>query len=75
KVYPNPTNQFLYLELPRENENLQIQVIDKNGKLVKNEILNHSIIDVSDLADGMYLLQIQSENQIHTIPFLKQTSN
>ena len=72
KVYPNPANELLIIEINSELEvGSRIQLLDMQGKIVFNErILNQlneyrNEISTSDLAPGMYLLQISDdENSI-----------
>ena len=60
KVYPNPTRNFLIVEL-EENVNADILVYDINGKLVIKDRLNNEQqkqLDFSFLKQGNYLLHI-----------------
>ena len=68
-IFPNPTNgQFsIYFEAALENSS--VNIIDLNGRLVyqntkdvsAGEIVN---IDLMNLSEGMYLVNIFSDNQI-----------
>ena len=71
-LYPNPTAGLVYIESSREtlNENLHVEVIDVQGKLVKKLQLNlsnnePSLIDLSELNDGVYLLKIHNDQTIY----------
>ena len=60
KVYPNPTTNFLIVEL-EENVNADILVYDINGKLVIKDRFNdeqQKQLDFSFLKQGNYLLHI-----------------
>ena len=60
KVYPNPTTNFLIIEL-KKNVNADILVYDINGKLVIKDKLNDERkkqLDFSFLTQGNYLLHI-----------------
>ena len=60
KVYPNPTTNFLIVELEK-NVNADILVYDINGKLVIKDRLNdeqQKQLDFSFLKQGNYLLHI-----------------
>jgi hypothetical protein len=60
KVYPNPTTNFLIVELEK-NVNADILVYDINGKLVLKDKLNdenQKQFDFSFLKQGNYLLHI-----------------
>jgi len=73
KVFPNPAKDKLFIKgLPTDsNESISISVIDLYGRLVK-EITNNAIefIDVSDLANGIYILKISSKDFSHTNKFI-----
>ena len=60
KVYPNPTTNFLIIEL-EENVNADILVYDINGKIVIKDRLNNEQqkqLDFGFLKQGNYLLHI-----------------
>ena len=60
KVYPNPTTNFLIIELEK-NVNADILVYDINGKIVIKDKLNdeqQKQLDFSFLNQGNYLLHI-----------------
>ena len=66
KVYPNPTTNFLIIELEK-NVNAELLVYDVNGKLVIKDKLNNEQqkqLDFSFLGQGNYLLNINiADNQ------------
>ena len=57
-IYPNPTNDKIYIETTSKIESLKLSDIE--GKEIKNIELNvnSSEIDLSDLINGVYFLQI-----------------
>ena len=60
KIYPNPTTNFLIVELEK-NVNADILVYDINGKIVIKDRLNNEQqkqLDFSFLKQGNYLLHI-----------------
>ncbi|MBI1287811.1 MAG: T9SS type A sorting domain-containing protein [Flavobacteriales bacterium] len=68
-VYPNPTTDRLYLQLPVQ-EYEQISVTDIQGKTVLNFSSTDRNLDVSSLSDGIYMLQIASSGGIATRKFV-----
>jgi len=62
KVYPNPTNGLLNIQINNYTDVLNIQIFDLNGRRVFSQIVNDfSIerkIDVQSLQKGIYLLKI-----------------
>jgi len=77
KIYPTVTSNILNIEL--ENgiyENASLSVIDLNGRtFMLDEVANGASfikMDVSDLANGKYILQIlNNNNQIESKSFVK----
>ncbi|MCC5922630.1 MAG: T9SS type A sorting domain-containing protein [Crocinitomicaceae bacterium] len=65
KVYPNPTSDFLQVELPEGMENTTIQILDVSGKVVLAQEANKSLstIAVNKLTAGTYIVNIQNDSQ------------
>ncbi len=58
KIYPNPTHDRVYLEGFQMNQSQTIFVFDVQGNLMlTNEIVGSGIIDLSALANGIYVIQ------------------
>jgi hypothetical protein len=59
RVYPNPTSQYLFVQLPESAGISEWQILSTDGKLIKNGIINSSPaqIDVHDLLPGTYILR------------------
>jgi hypothetical protein len=65
-VYPNPVTSSIYIHRDG-NEQLQIQLINMNGKVILTRTLSpsESQLDLSLYANGIYLLKLSSmENQL-----------
>lgn len=64
RVYPNPNNGLLTISIAKFNGNVNIQVIDMNGRSVydANTTFNQQeSIDISMLQTGMYVLKISGD--------------
>jgi len=68
-IMPNPVSSALnYKAIGRDNGTYQLHITDTFGKIVKTQSINlitgenQNSIDVSDLAKGVYILQISGEN-------------
>ena len=59
-IYPNPINSTITLKGVL-NKNTNYKVISIDGKVLKNEILNISKIDVSFLKKGIYFLEYKNQ--------------
>lgn len=60
-AYPNPTNQFIHIELPSSKETYQLQLINGLGQVVMTSIIqesNKTELNVSAIPNGMYVLRI-----------------
>jgi len=72
-VYPNPATTELHVILPEQVDGeVVIQVYDMGGCLVKTEIYEEQtpVVDVSDLNQGMYLLQATSGTKQYVSRFV-----
>lgn len=74
-VYPNPIRDFLNVELPFQNNNIQFEIENTLGqKVYKTKTSRISnIIDLKQLENGIYLLKVYAEGQlIRTKKFVKE---
>ena len=71
KVYPNPTANELIVEFKDNHKVEKVEFIDFSGKIItpnKVELNNFSIrINVSNLNEGIYLLNITRDKEINKI--------
>lgn len=65
-VYPNPFSQQLNISIPNQGAkgSLQYRLLDVHGKPVQNGLLKGTSIEVNELDQGVYFLQIQEADQI-----------
>lgn len=68
KLYPNPTSRLIMIDLNNENaiEETEISIYTVSGELVWSEILkqNRQQINVADLSNGIYLIEIKSAQKV-----------
>lgn len=69
QIYPNPTHDMFNISavLPK-TELVQIRMVDLRGKIVLQEVLGNqnsiqNTIDIGELSNGVYILQIQAGNK------------
>ena len=62
KLYPNPTNTFINIELPKNIDVIinEVKINDMLGKEIFYKKENKNKIDVSALAKGIYLVSIKT---------------
>lgn len=65
--FPNPSNNEINVTNPFQGRST-LEVIGMNGQIVKTEVLESSasIVDVSDLAIGLYLLRLRNGKAVLT---------
>lgn len=69
-VYPNPTNKIITVSDISDYNSFVI--INALGQIVKQKSLINSIIDVSDLSNGFYSLQLYGTNSIKSFKIIKE---
>lgn len=72
-VYPNPTENKINVELNNSLEK-KITVLDITGKVVYETKTWSSVetIDLANLSNGVYILQVQSETESKMLKIIKQ---
>lgn len=74
KLYPNPTNSILNIEMQNANSNGTLEVYDMLGKQIfKQSITSNNVpqIDVANWNSGLYLIKISLEDSVETKRFVK----
>lgn len=62
QVCPNPTNSYIYVKGANAKE---VKVFNMLGVLVKEQVIvPENKIDIHDLTDGIYTIQIKTDNNI-----------
>jgi len=66
KIFPNPSNGKVNVEINKNYSEANISVLDLSGKIIYNETLsknNSKEIDLSSYAKGMYIIQLDVDNE------------
>lgn len=63
-ISPNPANEFITIDFGNSTKATQLEVLDVNGKLVENFIVNSKLetFGVGHLANGMYFYTVKDRN-------------
>jgi hypothetical protein len=69
-IYPNPTSNQLTIDT--ELNINEMSVVDITGKVIMTTKENTTTINVADLSDGIYFIQLITENRTITKKFVKQ---
>ena len=75
ELFPNPANSIITLQLNTNLENAEIKFINAIGETVLSHHINNSnnaIIDLATLKNGVYFVQVISQNKFFTQKFIKQ---
>lgn len=70
-VFPNPTHAELNLQLPEQQILDRVAITDITGKIVLEQVQNLNQINVSDLANGLYFIEVHSGNEKFITKFIK----
>lgn len=73
-LYPNPSKDFVSIKLDQypAGEELKYDLLETNGKLVRNGIVyNHARLDLLDLRGGLYLLYLYSYDDVYIDKLVK----
>lgn len=63
-IYPNPTTDFVNIELDKSVINGTVEIYNWNGKLLKSSTINQNLMmDISDLMTGVYTVRIQTAKE------------
>jgi hypothetical protein len=70
-LYPNPVNGAFCITLLQSSE---IEILNIEGQIIKslNANENHTTIDISDFAKGMYFVKVKNENGVGVKKFIKE---
>jgi hypothetical protein len=69
-VFPNPAKDILYV-IGENTLNSTISILDQAGKVVKH-FSNTNSLSIQDLDNGVYFIQIESNNKNETLKFIKE---
>jgi hypothetical protein len=69
KIYPNPVTSTL--QVNRVQDILEIKIINMTGTIVRT-VHNTNMVDVGDLREGLYLIQVKTSSSIYSSTFIKE---
>lgn len=62
-VFPSPTRDKLYLDVASLGDELKYSIIDAKGSQILSGRVQAEYLDVSNLSEGIYFLQLQQQNE------------
>lgn len=60
KIYPNPAQNIIHIELPKDHKDFKVEITDMNGRLLLNAE-NKNKMNTSSLANGVYMVTVKSD--------------
>ena len=77
KLYPNPSSDMMMIWANGITDQANVQIIGADGRIIKNangvNMSNGSIqLSVQDLSAGSYIVRIKTNEDILSLPFIKQ---
>jgi aldose sugar dehydrogenase len=70
-IFPNPSPDQIQLIGTKDFQNMEIRIIASDGTEMRVEQLTESYIDISGLASGSYVLNIQHDAGVCNLKFIK----
>nr|MDQ3049119.1 T9SS type A sorting domain-containing protein [Bacteroidota bacterium] len=70
-IYPNPAKEQLMIRMNSENSTFRYEVIDLYGRILKVNNEAETIIDISQLSEGVYFLRMTDGKTFSTRKFIK----
>ncbi|MDR0799548.1 MAG: CotH kinase family protein [Dysgonamonadaceae bacterium] len=66
QIYPNPVRDWLFIHYPSSKSEIHIRLMDLNGRVIKQSVSSDESLewDLSSTANGVYILQVQSNSEI-----------
>ncbi|MEO5684268.1 MAG: choice-of-anchor J domain-containing protein [Chitinophagaceae bacterium] len=76
RVSPNPASNFVYISLENISSSVNLQIIDLNGRLVKQQLITqgtaNKAISLNGMAKGLYTVKMISQEKVATHKLLVQ---
>lgn len=74
-IFPNPSTGIFNIQTTKYIENVSLKVFDLNGRMIhqtKPENLENKILDLTNLQNGTYILDIENEDYNYSQKIIKQ---
>lgn len=75
-VYPNPTNQTIFIKFDKGINSGTVTINDVTGKNITSQKINTTQntlqMDISNLANGMYFVTLENEGKKYVSKFIKE---
>lgn len=70
-IYPNPANEFFYINTANIDGEFQLEIFDVSGKAIESQQIRlhkntTASIDISNLHQGLYIIRLRDSKSIYT---------
>lgn len=69
RIFPNPASQYLFIENKANNGIDKLIIYNILGQLIKSQFFEGPLVDISELGQGFYILEIIAGNSIQRFKF------
>jgi hypothetical protein len=69
KIYPNPTNNLIQIEIENYNGRFEAELYDFTGKLL--ETTNNTNLSLADYPSGIYSLKLTYGDRVEEVKVIK----
>jgi hypothetical protein len=70
-IYPNPSQNVVNIESKNNLIIESIKIVDLSGKLIIEKNQNTNQVDIENLSNGMYIVEVASEGTIYKKKLIK----
>jgi hypothetical protein len=74
-VFPNPTSDYLTVNIPLSEKATQINILSTSGQIILHMIINENdtaaIVDVNGIPPGIYFISMNQGAQVENLKFVK----
>lgn len=65
KAYPNPASAQMQIEIPEKNGEYVYQLLDMNGKLIRQDSLDdfNNVVELQDVIQGTYFMKVVKDDK------------
>lgn len=71
KIYPNPCSDKINISINTDEEIVKTSILDLTGKIVLDNSSGSKIVDMANLINGVYLLEIRTNRNDYKFKILK----
>jgi hypothetical protein len=72
EFYPNPCKDFIFFQEKMRVEDIQYEIIELTGKIIRTSVSNNNTIYVGDLRKGLYLIHVTNDSKEYFGMIVKQ---